>query len=289
MTIKGIDVSTFQGSINWSKVKQSGIQFAMIRGGYGRFGYDEMFLSNYKKAKNVGMPIGVYHYSYANTVDKAKQEAEFVISYLKGKQFEYPIAYDIEDKTLMTLSVSELTSIVKTFCEKLEAAGYYVSIYSGKYWFNDKLNMKILSCYDVWLAQWNTKPTYTGPFGMWQYSSKGIVEGISGRVDMDYAYKDYPSIIKKAGLNGYPSGTPNIQPIPIETHHRGDPVVLNESPLYVSSTASKPVKYVTGIYYLYDGVKIHNRYRITNKKKYAGMTPVASYVTGYINSKELKR
>jgi GH25 family lysozyme M1 (1,4-beta-N-acetylmuramidase) len=153
MTINGIDVSTFQGAINWEKVKKyNDVQFAMIRGGYGRFELDERFIQNYNNCKAVGIPVGIYHYSYATTMNKARQEAEFVISYLKDKKLEYPVAYDVEDQTLSTLSGKKLTDIVDTFCSTLEKAGYYVVIYSGKYWFA-KMNMKRLSRYDIWLAQ----------------------------------------------------------------------------------------------------------------------------------------
>lgn len=202
-TVKGIDVSVFQGKIDWKKVKNSEIKFAIIRGSFGRYEKDEKFELNYVNAKNVGMPVGYYHYTYANTVEKAIQEADFVIHNLKDKQFEYPIVFDIEDKSITGLSKALLTSITKAFCEKVTAAGYYVSIYSFASFLNTKLDMTVLKNYDVWVAQWNDKCTYTGPYGMWQYSDKGHVSGISGAVDMDYAYKDYPKIMKEKGLNGY--------------------------------------------------------------------------------------
>lgn len=193
---KGIDVSTFQGTIDWEKVKADGVKFAIIRGGYGRHGIDERFEQNYKNAKKAGVPVGVYHYSYATTVANAKEEAALVLSYLKGKQFEYPVVFDIEDETQRSLSKSLLTDITKAFCESVEKSGYYVCIYSSKAFLTSKLDMKKLSRYDVWVAQWNKTCTYKGDYGMWQYSDNGKVNGISGNVDLDNAYKDYPSIIK---------------------------------------------------------------------------------------------
>lgn len=209
MSYKGIDVSAWQGVIDWAKVKAAGIQFAMLRGGYGRTAgqVDGKFERNYKNAKAVGMPIGVYHYSYATTAEQAKKEAEFCLSYLKGKQFEYPIAFDIEDASQRNLGKATITSITKAFCDTVAKAGYYVMIYSNLDWLRNRLDMNTLKAYDIWLAQWASKPTYSGSFGMWQYSDAGRVNGISGNVDMDIAYKDYLSIIKAAGLNGYKKTT----------------------------------------------------------------------------------
>lgn len=213
---KGIDVSKWQGTIDWGKVKAAGIQFAMIRGGYGKNSdrIDSKFETNYKNAKKAGVPVGVYHYSYAQSVEDAKKEAQFCISYLKGKTLEYPVAFDIEDKTQAGLTNERRTDIAKAFCDAMEKAGYYVVIYSSKDWLVNKLNMSKLTAYDVWLAQWAVQPTYKGNFGMWQYSDKGRVNGISGNVDLDYAYKNYPSIIKAAGLNGFKKQetTPTVKP-----------------------------------------------------------------------------
>ncbi len=205
MSNKGIDVSKWNGVIDWAKVKAAGVQFAMLRGGFGKTATqkDAKFELNYKNAKAVGMPIGVYHYSYAKTVEDAKKEAQFCLSYLKGKQFEYPIAFDIEDKSQANLGKDALTAITKAFCEELEKAGYYVCIYASKYWLDSKLDMAALSKYDVWVAQWANKCTYSGAYGLWQYSDKGRVNGINGNVDMDEAYKDYPHIMRVNGLNGY--------------------------------------------------------------------------------------
>jgi GH25 family lysozyme M1 (1,4-beta-N-acetylmuramidase) len=281
---KGIDVSTFQGYINWQKVKNDGVKFAMLRGGYGRGGLDARFEQNYKNATSAGVPVGVYHYSYATTVERAREEAKFCLSYLKGKKLPYPVAYDVEDKTQMSLSKKQLTDIIYTFCDEVEKNGYFVCIYSSKSFLTDRLDMNRLKRFDIWVAQWNKVCTYKGSYGMWQYSNKGKVDGISGNVDLDKAYKDYPSIMKKYGLNGY--GTEPDPDVPVvKEYKKGDAVTLKKAPLYISASAKTPSNYLTGKYYIYDGVKINGRYRITNAKKNVGRLPMINYVTGWVELK----
>lgn len=199
---KGIDVSKWQGAIDWKKVKAAGIEFAIIRAAYGTEA-DRLFETNYKNAKAAGIPVGVYLYSIADSKDEAVKEAEYLISILKGKTLEYPVAFDIEDKKQSILTRERITEVVKAFCDRMEKAGFYVCIYSMKSWLTDKLLMNKLARYDVWVAQWNKECTYEGNYGMWQYSDTGRVNGIDGNVDLDYAYKDYPKIIKNANLNGF--------------------------------------------------------------------------------------
>lgn len=207
--IKGIDVSKWQGNIDWNKVKSDGIEFAILRSSYGRNttsfknkGIDEKFERNYKEAKRVGTPVGAYHYCYARNMKEMLEEAEFFLTMLKGKKFEYPIYLDIEDKNQSNINKKKLTNMVIAFCEKLEKAGFYVGIYANKYWLTTKLDYNKLKKYDIWLAEWTDKPTWNGNFGLWQYSSKGSVRGISGNVDMNISYKDY-SVIKNKGFNGF--------------------------------------------------------------------------------------
>ena len=204
MAVKGIDVSVYQGNIDWAKVKASGIGFAILRVGYGRCDdqKDKMFEQNYKNAKAIGMPIGIYHYSYAKTADNARQEAKTCLKWIKGKKFEYPVAFDIEDKSQTNLGKATLTAIAKAFCEEIEKAGYYPCIYASKSWLDNKLDMSALK-YDVWVAQWTNTCTYKGAYGIWQNSDNGSINGISGRVDTDISYKDYPTIMKTTGKNGY--------------------------------------------------------------------------------------
>lgn len=206
---KGIDVSVWQGTIEWKTVKAAGIDFAMIRLGRGDTGSgikrDTKFRSNAAGAIAAGLDFGVYFYSYAVTVSQAQAEAEFVIAELKGYNgtLTYPIAFDLEDKTQQALEKTLLTDIAIKFCETIEKAGYMAAIYSSKSWLTSLIDMSRLTQFDTWVAQWSSKPTYTGSFGIWQYSSTGQVEGISGNVDLNIAYKDYPAIIKGGYLNGF--------------------------------------------------------------------------------------
>ena len=212
MQRKGIDVSTWQGDIDWNKVKADGIEFAMLRSSFGKENpskqTDNKFWQNYNNAKAAGVPVGAYHYSYAKTVEDAKKEADFFLSIVKGCQFEYPIAFDIEDPSQMYLGKDRITDIIMAFCERVQAAGYYVSLYTNLDWISNRIDMSRAKAFDVWLAQWSSKPTYSGSFGMWQYTSSGSVSGISGNVDMNIAYYDYPSIIKAVGLNGFSADKP---------------------------------------------------------------------------------
>ncbi len=300
---KGIDVSVNQGSIDWKKVKaDKNVQFAIIKCAWGTKIADN-FEINYKGAKDAGLPVGAYCYSYATTVESAKKEAEAVVKILKGKTFEYPIALDIEDKSQLKLSKKTLTEICKTFCQVLEKAGYYVCIYSYKSFLTDKLNMKELSAYDVWLSQFNNTVTYKGAYGMWQYSEKGKIKGINADALLDYAYKDYPTIIKKAGLNGFKKTTATTTSKPKEEttskkqdkptstktkkHKMCDKIKLANAPLYSSSTEKSTKNRKTGTFYIYDGEVINGRMRITRLKSACGKRPVWLNVTGWVNVKDI--
>lgn len=202
---KGIDVSRWQEEVDWPRVKASGIQFAMIRSGFG-WGANQkdlFFEENYTKAKAVDIAVGVYHYSYAVTEEEAEKEAEHCYSIIKGKQFEYPIAYNLEEKRLGLLGRERVSEIAKAFCEKMESYGYYVAIYANKDWFDNLFTEEIIKRYDIWLAQESGKPNLKKPCGIWQKTTKGRVDGIKGYVDLNESYKHYPSIMKKNGLNGY--------------------------------------------------------------------------------------
>jgi GH25 family lysozyme M1 (1,4-beta-N-acetylmuramidase) len=201
--IMGIDVSKWQKTIQWDLVKNSGVEFAMLRSTYGSSSVDPMFEINYQGAKDNGIAVGVYHYSYATTLKKAAAEVEFLISELEGKQLEYPVCVDVEDKSMSKLDKATLTDIALTYLDGLTAAGYYPIIYSNKTWFTSKLDDTRLTTYDHWLAQWGTSITYTGKVGIWQYSATGKIDGISGSVDMDTSFIDYATLIKRLGLNGF--------------------------------------------------------------------------------------
>jgi lysozyme len=213
----GIDVSTHQGSIDWAKVKkdEQGIEFAMIRAGYGH-SYDNpcvvdpWFQANIDGALAVGIDVGVYIYNYAKSPEAAITEAQFVLDKIApyAGKIMYPISCDIEDKSLKRLSKPELTAMVNSFCATIEQAGYYAAIYAGNNWLA-RMDMNVLAKYDLWLADWRKNPSKKYPYGIWQYTNKGGADGVySARLDMDIAYKDYPAIIKNNGLNGYGEKNP---------------------------------------------------------------------------------
>lgn len=204
---KGIDVSRWQGNVDFNKVKKVGYDFVIINAGYGRYinQKDPYFEQNYKNAKAAGLGVGAYWYSYATNASEAKQEAQVFLQAIAGKQFDYPVAYDIEDTKQRGLSNSVIGDMIDAFCGHLEANGYYVCLYSYADFLNNKVPAQCKQKYDVWVAAFNVnKPPYNSPYGMWQYTSTGGVSGVNGNCDCNYAYKDYPSIIKNAGLNKFP-------------------------------------------------------------------------------------
>ena len=206
MAIKGIDVSHWQGTIDWNKVKEAGIQFAIIKAGGSDDGFytDSKWEANYKGAKAAGIPIGAYYFVGKDCVSAAagKADAERFLKILKGKQLEYPVYMDNEAQPAS--AKTGITEATIAFCETMENAGYFVGIYgSTSSGFKERMDDGRLTPYAHWVAQYASKCTYSGNYGIWQYSSKGKVSGISGNVDLDYAYVDYPSVITKDGFNGY--------------------------------------------------------------------------------------
>lgn len=208
-TMNGIDVSVHNGTIDWQKVKADGIQFAILRAGYGKLASqkDKQFDANYSSAKAAGIPVGAYWYSYATTPDEAKQEAEVCISILNGKQFEFPIFFDQEEKAALDTGKANCSAMVRAFCDALEKAGYWVGLYTSRSILNTHIEDDIKTRYTLWVAEWGDKLNYNRSVGIWQHSCKGSVDGISGDVDLDTCYVDYPAKIKAAGRNGYRSDT----------------------------------------------------------------------------------
>ncbi len=203
---KGIDVSRHNGVIDWTKVKNAGIEFVMIRAGYGMLSdqVDANFKTNIAGAQKAGIECGVYWYSYAVSTSEALLEAKVCYNTIKGYKLSYPVAFDIEDDSQMGLTTTQISNITKVFCEYLESQKYYVSVYSFASMLKDKMNSSVLTSYDIWVAHTGvTKPNYSGAYGMWQYSHTGSVNGISGAVDLNIGYKYYPSIMKNNKLNGY--------------------------------------------------------------------------------------
>lgn len=199
---KGVDISYCQKKIDWNKVDA---EFVIVRAGYGRYTSqkDAMFEDHYKNAKERGIPVGAYWYSYAKTPEDARLEADACLDILAGKQFEYPIYYDVEEKDQLALGKEKLSAIMRAFLERVEAAGYFVGLYGSYSSLTNLTDASIRQRYAVWLAHWDVdKSPYTGAYGMWQYSV-GSANGVTGACDLDYCYVDYPAQIKAKGLNGY--------------------------------------------------------------------------------------
>ena len=200
----GIDVSVFQGDIDWKKVKEDGIEYAFIRVGYrgwgsGKIVYDEKFEYNIQQALANGIKCGVYFYSQAINEAEAVEEANFVINSIKKYNITFPVVIDSEYATASRvgradrLSVDERTRVCIAFCEQVKRCGYTPMVYASKYWFYDNLDVSRLSSYKTWLAHYlnnapDNKTDYKYEYMIWQYASDGHINGISGNVDMNIMY-----------------------------------------------------------------------------------------------------
>ena len=203
---KGIDVSKHQGVIDWQKVKEAGIEFAMIRAGYGAGNVDAQAERNLSECNRLGVPCGVYWFSYAYTEEMARKEAEACLAVIKPYRLDYPVAFDFEYDSVdraakkgVTVSKDLASRIARAFCGTIEAAGYYVLNYANADYLSRYFDEDVKARYDLWLAKWPKAPDLSKPpeCGIWQYSSTGSVPGIVGNVDLNAAYKDYPALIAK--------------------------------------------------------------------------------------------
>lgn len=203
----GIDVSRYQGNIDWAKVKAAGVDFTILRSSIGdgsdsRSGEDLRFAVNVTEAKKAGLMVGAYHYLWAETVEDAVIEAKYFIKTIAPYDLDFPAVLDFEDPSQQdNLTNEERTAIAKAFLEEVEKAGYYPMLYTNRNWATGYLNMDELSDYDVWLAEWFPKPAYTGDFDIWQFTAYGKVAGIGGDVDLNVCTKNYPKIIRENGYN----------------------------------------------------------------------------------------
>ena len=210
MTKNGIDVSKYQGNIAWKQVKDSGIDFAIIKAGGSDDGFytDPTYEANYKNAKAVGMPVGAYYIvgPYCVSKEDGIADAKRFLKMLEGKTFEYPVYIDLE--TTSPATKSGTTDAVLAFCQAMEAAGYFCGIYASDiYGFKDRLELSRLKTRALWVASYGSMPKYVSSYGIWQKSDKGRVPGIAAEVDLDECYTDYPAIIKARGDNGFPKPT----------------------------------------------------------------------------------
>ncbi len=197
----GIDVSTYQGEIDWEKVKKSGIEFAIIRLGFRGYGtsgklvLDDRFEEYVDEACNAGIKVGVYFFSQAINVQEAEEEAEFVLEHIKNKKIEYPICYDLEKIKYVdtaranNLKKEERTQNAITFCNYLNQKGYKTMLYANAKWLTTELELEKLNNYSIWYADYQDKPLYPYHFEMWQYTEAGTVNGINGNVDLNLYFE----------------------------------------------------------------------------------------------------
>lgn len=199
---QGIDISYCQTNVNWDQVTA---EFVIVRAGYGRYAYqkDNMFEQHYDGAKRRGIPVGAYWYSYAMSPEEARLEADACLAVLKGKQFEYPIYYDVELQKQFALGKEKVSAIIRAFLERVEAAGYWVGLYGSYSSLITYTDESIRRRYAIWLAHWGVQQSpYPDQYGIWQYNV-GRAAGVTGDCDLDYSYVDYPALIKAKGLNGF--------------------------------------------------------------------------------------
>jgi len=227
--MRGIDVSKYQRTPDWQAVKDSGVEFAILRAGYGRemSQKDPQFERNYAECIRVGLPAGVYWYSYADDPAEMLAEVDVLLQCLRGKQLAMPVYLDIEDRAQTRMDKATLTAAIDAALQQLEAAGYFVGVYTytnfAQYIDYEALAKK----YTMWLADYRENYNRTLPRDIHQYTSRGAVPGIQGNVDMNNCTRDFPEIIKGAGLNGWtkqpdkptppdpkpqPGGTYTVQP-----------------------------------------------------------------------------
>lgn len=208
---EGIDVAMYQniatGAIDWIKVAASGKSFVMVRAlGNGK-SVDPYFYENVRGAKAAGLRVGVYYFTYAISEAEVIGELQIVLNAMQtleneGIRFDYPIAVDMEsNKFIDKLTVQERTHLLRFALTILDQRGYYPMIYTGTHYANTQLDMSQLAGIDVWIADYRANLGYRGPHTMWQYSSKGTVPGISGNVDLNHCYVNYPHLIMSSGKN----------------------------------------------------------------------------------------
>lgn len=207
MSIQGLDVSEFQGTIDWESVKAAGCRFAMLRAGYGFGTVDAQFQRNAAECNRIGLPIGAYWFCYALNAKTARQEAEGCINTIAPYRLDYPVCYDIEQASVqyaagngVTVTSALAGQIVTSFCSRVEELGYYAMYYSNRNFLSEYSLEGLAGRYALWYAYYNSQ--FDGSrHGMWQYTNHGSIAGISGNVDLDYSYVDYAAVIGEAKLN----------------------------------------------------------------------------------------
>ena len=198
--MKGMDVSAWNKTIDWAKAKADGIDFAIIRCGFStdKESYDDLYWErNASECERLGIPYGVYLYSYAETVEEAKSEADHTIRLLKEHKPTFPVYYDLEDECVFNTGTANIAKMAKAYLDRVQSAGYRVGIYSSLYWWNNYLTDPVYdnTAWSRWIAQWNSSCTYTGIYDLWQCTNVGEVDGITGNVDLDFMMRS-PAFLK---------------------------------------------------------------------------------------------
>ena len=202
-SMKGIDVSKYQGTINWDKVKADGIEFAFIRVGHGTRVLDPYFVENVKGANRVGIPVGVYFYSTAQSVEQSILDAQFVLDSIQGYTISYPVVIDMEDNSQVALGTQMITAITKVFCDEIRLAGYTPMVYCNENWYRNYVDFSQLGNVERWIARYSVKPASDIPRAIWQAGSTTKINGIEGNVDIDFSYYNYGnSIVPRTSWDG---------------------------------------------------------------------------------------
>lgn len=287
-TAQGIDVSYHQGTIDWEKVKNSGqVDFAIIRCGIGMDQTnqdDTQWENNTSECERLGIPYGTFLYSYADTVEKARSEAQHVIRLVQGKNLTYPIYYDMEDNSVMNkIDTKTAEQIAQTFLSTLEANGYKnVAVYSSKSLFETKLTADIFNRYPRWVAHYNDTCGYQGSYHMWQYTNKGQIDGITGNVDLDYKIGNWTS----AGYTPAPTtpATPAAPATPTTAVKKT--TVSNPKATTIKSLKKSGKKAVKITYKKVSGVSGYQIYMSTKKKSgYKKIATLSSKKSSYTKGK----
>lgn len=287
-TAQGIDVSYHQGTIDWEKVKNSGqVDFAIIRCGIGMDQTnqdDTQWENNTSECERLGIPYGTFLYSYADTVEKARSEAQHVIRLVQGKNLTYPIYYDMEDNSVMNKIDSKTAGeIAQTFLNTLEANGYKnVAVYSSKSLFETKLTADIFNRYPRWVAHYNDTCGYQGSYHMWQYTNKGQIDGITGNVDLDYKIGNWTC----AGYTPAPA-TPTTPAAPVApTTAVKKTTVSNPKAPTIKSLKKSGKKAIKITYKKVSGVSGYQIYMSTKKKSgYKKIATLSSKKSSYTKGK----
>lgn len=242
--IFGIDISKWQKGYDYKAAKEAGVKFAILRAGYATT-KDTVFETHYKGCRANGIDVGAYWFSYATTTKEAKAEAKAFLKAIKGKKFEYPIYMDVESEVMKKVGEEKLNDVVRAFAQVIEDAGYYFGVYTNVDWYKHILSGKTLNkSYDWWIASWSASAPKGVDFGIWQFGgekNKLRSTEIAGVVtDQNYAYKDYPSIMKKNGLNGYEKETTSTKP-------KEEPVAVEPTVIYFKKYTGNGTSFVDAL------------------------------------------